>query len=81
MHHGNRAARPSHDALYLRMIHASDDDDVAAFSALLVHNPVDLLDKRARRIYNLHAARFDLFTDIPRHAMRPDHNGSAGKPL
>ena len=74
MHHGNRAARPSHDALYLRMIRASDDDDVAAFSALLVHNPVDLLDKRARRIYNLHAARFDLFADIPRHAMRPDHN-------
>lgn len=32
---------------------------------------VDLLDKRARRIYNLHAARFDLFTDIfiaTRHA-------------
>ena len=81
MDHGNRAARPSHDALHLRMIRASDDNNMAAFSSLFIHNPVDLLDERTCRIYNFHAARFDLFADIPRYAMGTDHNGSARKPL
>ena len=79
MNHSNGTTRPSHDSLHLRMIRTADNNNVTTFSALLVYNPMNFLNERARCIDDLHAVCFNFLTDIARYTVGTDHNGSARK--
>ena len=43
------------------MIRASDDNNMAAFSSLFIHNPVDLLDERTCRVQHVRATAGKFF--------------------
>ena len=67
--YNRRRAAPSHDTLNLRVMCVTDDNDLEALRALLLHNLMNLLHIRAGCINQLQPLFFDLFVDALRNPM------------